>query len=219
MTRRAASGVALLGALGVLALAGCTSGGGTAGGSTAATTSAVPTTSSPTSSSPLPSDSDTATTSAPPTPTSSAPTSTAPTGPTGSPTAPALAACADLDVTATRVPGAAGITYGLISVTNRGTSRCGLPGVPALRLLDASRGPVTAVAAAVGAGGAAGALEPGATASTLLQDSSSTCQANSRSAFVEVQATTAAPKVVVALSLPPCTLSVRPFTPGTQPTP
>ena len=136
------------------------------------------------------------------------------------PTTPTLPLCATLDVAVTRVPGAAGVTYGLVSVTSRGTARCQLAGIPSLRLLDASRSPMTAVATAIPVpGGTATTLDPGGVASTLLEDRSGDCQADTRSSYVEVKATTAAPTVVAELSLPPCALSVKPFVPGAQPSP
>lgn len=202
------------GALVAVTLAACTSDGGTttdssapASSSSAPATSAAPTTSAPPTTGPTGS------------PTTASPTASPTTSTSTSPTTPALAACAALDVAVTRVPGAAGVTYGLVTVTSRESARCSLPGIPSLRLLDSARSPVTAVATAITVSQAVTALDPGGVASTLLEDRSDTCQANTRSAFVEVQATPAAAKVVAALSLPPCSLSVKPFTPGAQPAP
>ena len=198
-------------------LAGCTSDGGTS------TTSAPPSvTASATTSSATPTDTPTAT-SPPATPTelpSSTPPSTSTPPPSSSaPPTPTEPPCASLALTVTRVPGAAGVTYGLVTVVNKGSASCSLPGVPALRLLDASRAPMTGTAVAIPASSATTVVDPGDSASTLLEDRSDNCQADTRSTFVEVTATTAAPTVVAALSLPPCSLSVKPFTPGTQPSP
>ena len=211
--------LACTGVAGLAVLAGCGSDGGTTTPTSAApvtSTAGTPTTSDDPSSSAAPTASPTTPTTSPTS--SSAPSSSPPsTPPSSSP--PALAACGDLTVTATRVPGAAGVTFGLVTVTNRGSARCALPGVPALRLLDASRSPMTPLATAATSSGAATTLEPGGVGSTLLEDRSATCQANQRSTYVEVQATTAAEKVVLALALPPCSLSVKPFVPGSQPSP
>lgn len=221
MTGRRRAGAAGLGAvlavlLAVL-LAGCTSDGGTVSPTSATPPStSVSTTppSSPDSSVPNPPTE----TETPPTPTgSSTPTTAPPT--TGTTAPPALAACEDLAVAVTRVPGGGGVTYGLISVTSRQGTACSLPGVPSVRLLDANRAAMTGTASADGSAPGGLALAPGATASTLLEDRSATCQASTRSSFVEVQATPAAARVVAALALPPCALSVKPFVSGTSPEP
>lgn len=214
MTARGLAAAAGLGAVLVALVAGCTSDAGTSPGSSASTAAppSTVTASSPDSSVPDPPTQ----TETPPT-TSTAPTTPPPT--TGTTAPPTLAACADLAVAVARVPGGGGVTYGLVSVTNRTGAACSLPGVPSLRLLDANRAPMTGTAAADGATSDALTLASGATASTLLEDRSATCQADTRSSFVEVQATPAAAKVVAALALPPCALSVKPFVPGTSPVP
>lgn len=215
---RALATTALLGGLAATVLAGCDSSGSSAP-TTSASVPSSPAVSTPASTSPVPSTS--APSSPPPTssPSSSPPASSVP--PSATPTRsapPALAACSRLDVAVTRVPGGAGIGYGLVSVTNRGTSRCGLPGIPVLRLLGADHGALTPAAKAATPGDGT-ALDPGAVASTLLADRSDNCQANTRSVYLEVTATPSSGTVSQPLALPPCTLSVKPFVPGTEPAP
>lgn len=127
--------------------------------------------------------------------------------------------CSALVVTAAREPGAAGSSFALLKFTNSAASTCSISGWPTVSLLGPDRAPVAGPAAHAGAPGNVIELGPGAVASTLLADDSATCQANSRSAFVRIVSPVGGQPVELPLSLPPCSLSVKPVVAGSQPSP
>lgn len=136
----------------------------------------------------------------------------------GTSSAPTAAACADgaLAIAVTDVPGASGMSYAQIVITNSSAQPCSVSGYPTARMLNAQRVQVGSPASQIPADAAVIVLAPGDKAGTLLQDATSQCN-EPNAAFLEVAAPGSSATVVVASELSPCALSLRPLTPGDQP--
>ncbi|MBV9592297.1 MAG: DUF4232 domain-containing protein, partial [Actinobacteria bacterium] len=134
--------------------------------------------------------------------------------------APAVNTCGSaLTITAERLPGAQDASYALLTFTNTGASACNLGGYPSATLLDDKKASMTAPLTRTADTVSTISLDPQASASTLLKDSSVSCQAQTRSTYVRVSAPASSKNVDLSLALAPCALSARPLVAGTNPQP
>jgi Protein of unknown function (DUF4232) len=134
---------------------------------------------------------------------------------------PAVAFCRTdrLQITATRLPGAAGTSYAQITLVNTAPGTCQVTGYPALTLLDDGGAPLAGNPTHLGTPAAAVVLRPRQAASTLVQDALDDCRATTRSATARIAPPGQTTSVLLPLVLASCPLAVKPFTAGTNPAP